>query len=83
MDKKTVKDFFDNLAKDWDSFEQPNSAVIEKILDYADIRSGCSVLDVACGTGILFPYYLKRNPLPAVCKNRNVMHPALTFAADG
>lgn len=63
MNKKTVKDFFDNLAKDWDSFEQPDSAVIEKILDYANIQIGCSVLDVACGTGILFPYYLKRNPL--------------------
>ena len=63
MNKKAVKDFFDNLAKDWDSFEQPDSAVIEKILDYAGIRSGCSVLDIACGTGILFPYYLKRNPL--------------------
>ena len=83
MNKKTVKDFFDNLAKDWDSFEQPDSAVIEKILDYAGIRSGCSVLDIACGTGILFPYYLKRNPLPPVDKNRNVMYPALTFAADG
>lgn len=63
MNKKTVKDFFDNLAKDWDTFVKPDSAVIEKILDYADIRNGCSVLDVACGTGILFPYYLKRNPL--------------------
>ena len=53
MNKKTVKDFFDNLAKDWDSFEQPNSAVIEKILDYAGIRSGCSVSGAACVTDIL------------------------------
>ena len=32
-----------------------------KFLDLADIRSGVHVLDVACGTGVLFPYYLSRN----------------------
>jgi demethylmenaquinone methyltransferase/2-methoxy-6-polyprenyl-1,4-benzoquinol methylase len=35
--------------------------VIAKILDGAEVGSGKDVLDVACGTGVLFPDYLARN----------------------
>ncbi|MGP1587866.1 MAG: class I SAM-dependent DNA methyltransferase [Treponemataceae bacterium] len=61
MDKEKVKEFFNNRADNWDEGRKSNTEVIEKILDYADIKSGCSVLDVACGTGVLFPYCIERN----------------------
>ena len=34
--------------------------IIHKILDIAGIQAGVDVLDVACGTGVLFPDYLDR-----------------------
>jgi len=34
--------------------------VIARILDQGGIREGVHVLDVACGTGVLFPDYLER-----------------------
>ena len=37
-----------------------NEDVIATILDNGGIRPGVSVLDVACGTGVLFPDYLSR-----------------------
>ena len=35
--------------------------IIGKILDLAGVKAGADVLDVACGTGVLFPDYLARN----------------------
>lgn len=60
MDKREVAAFFDRLAPDWDEDNKHDEQKIEKILDYAGIRQGVSVLDIACGTGILFPFYLRR-----------------------
>lgn len=60
MDKKTVADFFDQCAPWWDADMIRNEPVIAKILDNAGIVPGVSVLDVACGTGVLFPDYLQR-----------------------
>jgi demethylmenaquinone methyltransferase/2-methoxy-6-polyprenyl-1,4-benzoquinol methylase len=37
-----------------------NEPVIATILDNGGIREGAQVLDVACGTGVLFPDYLAR-----------------------
>ena len=37
-----------------------NEDVIRTILDNACVREGADVLDVACGTGVLFPDYLAR-----------------------
>ena len=61
MDKKDVIEFFNDCAPNWDSNMIRNEAVISKILDNAKINEGKDILDVACGTGVLFPDYLKRN----------------------
>ena len=61
MKKNDVAAFFDRCAPWWDSDMIRNEEVISKILDNGGIREGVHVLDVACGTGVLFPDYLARN----------------------
>ncbi len=60
MEKKDVAEFFDRCAPWWDADMIRNEAVIQTILDNSGINCGMDVLDVACGTGVLFPDYLKR-----------------------
>ena len=60
MNQQDVIAFFDRAAPNWDAEMIKNDSVIEKILDNAEIGEGQDVLDVACGTGVLFPYYLQR-----------------------
>ena len=60
MNKQDVIEFFDRLAPGWDADMIKNDVIIGKILDNAEIEAGQDVLDVACGTGIMFPYYLQR-----------------------
>ena len=60
MEQQEVIRFFDRCAPFWDADMVRKEAVIAAILDNADIRAGIDVLDVACGTGVLFPDYLKR-----------------------
>ena len=61
IDKRDVQAFFDRLAPDWDAGIVRNEAVIARILDNAGVCEGCTVLDVACGTGVLTPDYLARD----------------------
>lgn len=61
ISKEEVKAFFDKCASDWDAQMIRNDEIIDKILDGAGVKDGVRVLDVACGTGVLFPDYLKRN----------------------
>lgn len=61
MDKRDVISFFDRCAPSWDAEMIRNDEVIEKILDGAKVEAGKTVLDVACGTGVLIPDYLERN----------------------
>lgn len=60
MEKKDIIEFFDRCASWWDADMIRNEDIIATILDNGGIRSGIHVLDVACGTGVLFPDYLKR-----------------------
>lgn len=60
MDKKDIISFFDEFAPTWDNANERNDAVITKILDNSGIFEGTRVLDVACGTGVLFPDYISR-----------------------
>ena len=60
MDKKDVIAFFDRCAPTWDAGMIKSDAIIGKILDNAEIEAGQDILDVACGTGVMFDYYLDR-----------------------
>lgn len=61
IETKEVIEFFDRLAPGWDAETIRSDAVINTILDNAEVTEGKDILDVACGTGVLIPDYLKRN----------------------
>jgi len=61
MDKKDVIEFFDRCAPTWDADMIKSDVIIGKILDNAEVGAGMDILDVACGTGVMFDYYLDRN----------------------
>ncbi len=61
MNKQDVIQFFDRLAPQWDADMIKNDTIIRTILDNAEVTEGQDILDVACGTGVMFPYYLERN----------------------
>ena len=60
MDKNQIISFFDAAAEKWDSIQERNENAISFILDKGGITEGVKVLDVASGTGVLFPDYIKR-----------------------
>ena len=60
MNQQDVIAFFDRLAPGWDADMIKDDKIVHTILENAGIAAGMDVLDVACGTGVLFPDYLQR-----------------------
>ncbi len=60
MEKQDIIEFFDRCAPTWDADMIKSVAIIGKILDNAEVGAQMDVLDVACGTGVMFDYYLQR-----------------------
>lgn len=60
MNNNEIIAFFDRWAPDWDADMIRDDAKIGFILDAAQVTPGARVLDVACGTGVLFGDYLAR-----------------------
>ena len=61
MEKKDIIEFFDRCAPTWDEEMIKSDVKIGKILDNAEVGAGMDILDVACGTGVMFDYYLQRD----------------------
>ncbi len=61
MNKSDIIAFFDRLAPQWDADMIRDDGIISLILDNASITADKHILDVACGTGVLFSDYLDRN----------------------
>ena len=61
MEKKDIIEFFDRLAPQWDADMIKSDEIIGIILDTAEVKKDADVLDVACGTGVMFDYYLERD----------------------
>lgn len=61
MNKTEIREFFNSLAKDWDKNNIIDEKIINIIFDNAEINENKKILDVGCGTGVLIPFYLKRN----------------------
>jgi len=57
LDKRQIIEFFDSCASSWDETLEINDAVIKEILFKGGVSEGKHILDVASGTGVLFPYY--------------------------
>ncbi len=67
MSKQEIIEFFDAYAPQWDADMLRDEEVIKTILDNAGITAGTSVLDVACGTGVLVPDYVERQVATITC----------------
>lgn len=61
MSEIEIIEFFDSWAEVWDERMVIDDEIVRIILDSAGVEKGKKVLDVACGTGVLIPYYLKRD----------------------
>ena len=64
MDKTSIEAFFDRAASSWDEEMIKDDLIIQTILDNARVEKDNTVLDVACGTGVMIPYYLDRGAHP-------------------
>ena len=60
MDKNIVKEFFNKQAEDWDSRCVRKEDILSDIMANCHFEEGMTVLDIACGTGVLFQDYIDR-----------------------
>ena len=61
MNKDTIKEFFNGFASTWDNEPIADTHIINTILDNANVCENIDVLDIGCGTGVMFPFYRERN----------------------
>ncbi len=60
--RNEIKQFFDGYAENWDNNCKYSNEKIAAIVTLAGVTNGSKVADIACGTGVLFPELLSRNP---------------------
>jgi len=66
LNKADIQAYFDTHAPEWDARMVRSQSKIDAILDAAGVCPGAQVLDVACGTGVLFEDYLARGVVKVV-----------------
>lgn len=61
-DINTIRSFFEERAQNWDETCTHDPEKIAVIVSLTGLRKGDRILDIACGTGILFEQLLSRDP---------------------
>jgi len=56
MDAKVTRDYFNELASEWDENNDTENRHIHRILSMMTLDRADTILDLGCGTGILFPF---------------------------
>lgn len=51
--------YFNSLASNWDATTVQRPALLRSVAFLAGARPGARMLDIACGTGVTFPYLLE------------------------
>lgn len=62
MKLQLIKKYFDEQSKSWDEFAYHDAQKLQFIVKACDLKPEQKIIDVACGTGVLFPYLLAKNP---------------------
>lgn len=57
-----MRDFFNAHAETWDKNCRHSAEKIAAIVTLAGVAAGSRIADIGCGTGVLFPEILSRNP---------------------
>lgn len=55
-------EFFNQIAKDWDSITEVNEEKINTLLSKLNVNDNSKVLDIGTGTGVLIPFLKSLNP---------------------
>lgn len=55
-------EFFNQIAKEWDSIIEVNEEKINTLLSKLNITDNSKVLDIGTGTGVLIPFLKSLNP---------------------
>jgi ubiquinone/menaquinone biosynthesis C-methylase UbiE len=63
LDQPNTKHSYKNVVWFYDFWSWlTESKAAKKVIEFAEIRDGDAILEVACGTGIVFEQIVKRNP---------------------
>jgi demethylmenaquinone methyltransferase/2-methoxy-6-polyprenyl-1,4-benzoquinol methylase len=59
---ESITEYFNSAAASWDSHCCASAEKIRALLSLCGIRPHARIMDVACGTGVLFPFLLPYSP---------------------